>query len=162
MFSPSKLNLKPSIGLSPIFILPSIFLFTLIITRDLPVYLSLVLLIITLPCSLYYTLHFSLLKTKDAITSIDMHPHSITLRERSGKELKVRSQNNYFISPLFSILSFTLVDSPTLKTWQDKLPSFAKQLIINNKASRHILIYRYNIDNPAAYRRIRVLVRHAN
>jgi len=162
MFSPSKLNLKPSIGLSVVFLLPSILLLLLISTRDLPIYLSLALSIITATCSLFYTLRFSLLKTKHAITAINTFPQSVTLLEHSGKELKVSLQNNYFISPFFSILSFTLVDSPSLNKWQDKLPSSVKRLIVNNKASRHVLIYRYNIDNPAAYRKLRVFVRYAN
>lgn len=141
MFDQINLELKPSFCLSAIITAACLAAIVLIGSRDIPLSLMFLLLVIFLGLNFYYVSLFGSLSLKSSITLIRLYQKELTIFDSKKQLFRVKLSDNSFISPWGCILVFSS---------------------ITDKKTKVVLLCKQNVENANDFRRFRVWTKFGN
>lgn len=141
MFDQINLQVRPSLVLSAIIALPCIAALILIVTRDVPIIVTLILSLFISGIAVYYIALCGLLRLKNSILRIGINKNELMLFDLNGKKIQVNLLPGSFITPWLCILVFS--NRTDKETFQ-------------------VLLCRKNIESPDEFRRFRVWSQYGN
>lgn len=113
MFSPIKLELKPSIRVAIFFSIPCLATLVLILTADIPPLFTFLFVCIHLLLSYKIISKLALLSLPSSIQSVRVDKKAIYLEDKSGQLYIAKPVGKNIIHPTFSLLSFDCIESTT-------------------------------------------------
>ncbi|MFT7185391.1 MAG: hypothetical protein ACI84K_000769 [Pseudohongiellaceae bacterium] len=135
MFDQINLELKPSFSLSAIITAACLSAAILIGSRDIPLNLMFLLLMIFLGTNFYYVSLLGSLKLNNSITLIRLYQNEITLFDSKKQRFRASLSTNSFIAPWGCLLVFSST---------------------TDKKTKIVLLSKQNIENINDFRRFRV------
>ena len=106
MFSQNRLELKPSFRVAIVLSVPCIASLILIISAQIPVFISFILICIHLYLSYKFVARTALLTSPASIQSLQIDNQTIYLDDKSGRRFIARPLEKNILHPTFSLLSF--------------------------------------------------------
>jgi len=135
MFDQINLEIKPSFFLSAIITAACLSASLLIGSRDIPLSLMFLLLLVLGGINYYYVSLFGFLKLKNSITFIRVYQKELTLLDSKKHGFRAKLSDNSFITPWLCILVFSST---------------------TNKKTKIVLLCKQNVENNNDFRRFRV------
>lgn len=139
MFNQTKLELKPSIRVAVLLLIPCIATLILILTSQIPFFISFILTCLHLIVSYQVITQFALLRLPSSIIYLEINNKVIYLEEKSGQRYTATPFGKNIIHPVFSLLSFDcnksndLLDQTDNDEHIDELnPNSTTEIIDNN------------------------------
>ena len=141
MFDQINLELKPSFFLSTIITAACLATILLIGSRDIPLSLMFLLLLIFFGVNFYYVNLFGSLRLKSSIILIRVYQKELTLLDSRKQLFRVKLSDNSFITPWGCILVFSST---------------------TDKKTKVVLLCKQNVENTNDFRRFRVWTKFGN
>jgi len=141
MFDQINLKLKPSFFLSVIITAACLSATLLIGSRDIPLSLMLLLLLISGWVNFYYVNLFGSLRLKNSTTLIRIYQKELTLLDKKKQLFRATISANSFITPWVCILVFSST---------------------TDKKTKIVLLCKQNVENNSDFRRFRVWTKFGN
>ena len=133
MFDQINLELKPSLILSTFISMVGVISMSLILTRDIPFGILLLIILVIFMINIYLVNLYGLLRLSRSVTHIKLLKNTLTLFFNNKPSQIAKLSDNSLITPWACILIFT-----------------------SNKKKRVVFIYKYNTNCLDNYRRFRV------